>query len=121
MRTLQMIKKEALHILHSPESLLLMLLFPLLLMTGCWERPLPSPPSAPWPCRRTRVAVLSDGSPTASLYISSADQSGIRFDEESREERLSQKISSGAASSNMWKSMARTSSSTALTRRAWTP
>ena len=95
MRTLQMIKKEALHILHSPESLLLMLLFPLLL-TWVLGTAFAQSSIRTMAMPETRVAVISDGSPTASLYISSADQSGIRFDEESREE-IERKISSGAA------------------------
>lgn len=85
MRTLQFIKKEGLHALASPDSVLLMLLFPLLLtwvlgtaFSNLSARTLDLP--------ETRMAYVSDGGMMAQMYRNNAAQSGITFESVTREE-----------------------------------
>lgn len=79
MRTLQFLKKEALQSLAAPETVLLMLLFPLLLtwvlgtaFSGVSTRTIDLP--------ETRMPFVSDGGMAARLYQNSAGKSGIIFE-----------------------------------------
>ncbi len=85
MRTLQFLKKEALHLLKSPESVLLMLLFPILLtwvlgtaFSGLSARTIDLP--------EVNMPIVSDGGMISQLYQSNGAHSGINFQPISREE-----------------------------------
>lgn len=85
MRTLQFLKKEGLHSLAAPETVLLMLLFPLLLtwvlgmaFSNLSVRTLDLP--------QTRMALVSDGGMLSRLYQANSGQSGIVFENMTAEE-----------------------------------
>lgn len=72
------LKKEALHILHTPESLLLMLLFPLALtwvlgtaFSGASTRLIKLP--------KTEISVVTDGSIMSRYYADMAEDAGLSF------------------------------------------
>lgn len=85
MRSLQFLKKEGLHSLAAPETVLLMLLFPLLItwvlgtaFSGISARTIDLP--------EARMPFVSDGGMAAQLYQGNSGHSGITFEPVSREE-----------------------------------
>ena len=79
MRTLQFLKKEALHSLAAPETVLLMLLFPLLL-TWVLGTAFSNISSHAIDLPETRMPIVSDGGMVAQLYQSNSGHSGITFE-----------------------------------------
>lgn len=94
MRTISFLKKEVLHLLHAPETVLLMLLFPALLtwvlgtaFSGMSTRTIEVP--------ETRIPIVTDGGMISGMYIKNAGETGIRLEEISREE-LERRITAGS-------------------------
>ncbi len=84
MRTLQFLKKEALHSLAAPDTVLMMLLFPLLLtwvlgtaFSNFSARTIDLP--------ETRMPIVSDGGMMAQLYQNNSANSGLTFEPITRE------------------------------------
>lgn len=93
LKTLMFLKKEALHILHTPESLLLMLLFPLALtwvlgtaFSGMGSRVIPLP--------KTEIPLISDGSMVSRYYADMAKNAGLTLTPVS-ESKLKEDIAAG--------------------------
>lgn len=93
MRTLQFLKKEMLHLIHAPQTVLLMLLFPALLtlvlgtaFSGLTARTIDLP--------EVKMPFVSDGGPVSALYLANSREPGIEFEETSREE-LDRRITAG--------------------------
>lgn len=89
MRGLQFIKKEIQHAFSSPESLMLMILFPFALtlvlglaFSGSFSRVIKMP--------ETRLPLVSQGGLQSNLYISQAAQAGLVFEPATLEEAKQQ-------------------------------
>ena len=89
MRALQFIKKEILHAFSSPESLMLMILFPFALtlvlglaFSSSFSRVIKMP--------ETRLPLVAQGSLQTNLYISQAAQAGLVFEQATLEEAQQQ-------------------------------
>ena len=89
MRALQFVKKEIQHAFSSPESLMLMILFPFALtlvlglaFSSSFSRVIKMP--------ETRLPLVAQGSLQTNLYISQAAQAGLMFEQATLEEAQQQ-------------------------------
>lgn len=95
MRILQFIKKEIHHVLSSPESLLLMILFPFgltlvlgLALSGQFSRVQPMPD--------VRLPIVAQGDLNSRLFISQAENAGLTF-EAAEEDAARKQVTDGSA------------------------
>ncbi len=93
-QTLMFLKKEALHILHTPESLLLMLLFPIALtwvlgtaFSGASSRLIELP--------KTAIPVVTDGSIMSRYYADMAEKAGLNL-VPAEESKIKEDVKAGA-------------------------
>lgn len=79
MRTLRFLKKEALHLIMAPETLLLMLLFPVVL-TWVLGTALSSVSGQTLDLPEVNMPIVSEGSMLSDMFVANSQESGITFE-----------------------------------------
>ncbi len=93
MRTLRFLGKEALHLITAPETILLMLLFPLVL-TWVLGTAFSSTSGQVIDLPEVKVPIVSDGSMLSDVFIANGQEAGLTFEKTGQEE-VSRRVAAG--------------------------
>ncbi|MGI6172438.1 MAG: ABC transporter permease [Christensenellales bacterium] len=93
MRTLRFLKKEALHLITAPETLLLMILFPVAL-TWVLGTALSSATGHTFDLPEVNMPIVSEGGMLSDIYIANSREAGITF-EKTEQAEVDERIAAG--------------------------